>query len=155
MNIQQSTPVIIGVGEVKNQSTKPDRALEPMQLILQAIDLALADTQLSGKSRKALQSAIDSVDIVATWTWPYPDLPSLIAQKLAINPIHKHYSDHGGNQPAKLLDDAARRISSAQCQVALLTGGEALASCTCSNMTTTFLLTEHNSSHSECLCSCW
>jgi hypothetical protein len=127
--IPQSTPVIIGVGDVKNKATDPDHALEPLQLMLRAVGVAIADTQLPEERKKTLQSQIDSVDVVATWTWPYPDLPSLIAQNLAIKPTHKHYSDHGGNQPGKLFDFAARRLSLGRCKVALVTGGEALASC--------------------------
>jgi hypothetical protein len=67
---------------------------------------------------------------VKTWTWPYPDLPGLIAERLGIDPARKHYTDHGGNQPGLLFDEAARRISKGETKVAVLTGGEALASCT-------------------------
>ncbi|KAI9708257.1 MAG: hypothetical protein M1820_004211 [Bogoriella megaspora] len=121
-------PVIIGVGDFKNKSLDTDAPLEPLQLILRTISNALEDTQLESVALEKLQSQIDSVDIVKTWTWPYPDLPGLLSEKLRILPTHQHYSDHGGNQPAKLLDDAARRISLGQSRVALIAGGEALAS---------------------------
>jgi len=119
------TPVIIGVGDIKNKS---EDALEPLDLIFRAIRLAIADTGMSGFFSTELQSSIDSIDVVATWTWPYPDLPSLLASKLGVRPHHKHYTEHGGNQPAKLIDDAARRISLGESKVAVVTGGEALAS---------------------------
>jgi hypothetical protein len=125
---KSATPVIIGVGDVKNKSLKLEDGVEPMQLMLQATLLALKDTGLTGFFAEDLQSAIDSIDIVATWTWAYSDLPSLLAEKLGVLPRHKFYSGHGGNQPIKLLDEAARRISLGQSQVAVVTGGEALAS---------------------------
>jgi hypothetical protein len=75
-----------------------------------------------------LQSAIDSIDVVRTWTWPYDDLPGDISRKLGVDARHRFYSDHGGNKPAKLFDEAARRISKRQSKVAVVTGGEALAS---------------------------
>ena len=129
MATKRALPVVVGVGEVKNQSQDLNGAVEPMELMLRAIQLAIEDTQLSLPKAKTLRSEIDSLDIVATWTWPYPDLPTLLSEKLGINPVHKFYSDHGGNQPAKLFDEAARRISLRESKVALVTGGEALESC--------------------------
>ncbi|KAK4691559.1 hypothetical protein P7C71_g5465, partial [Lecanoromycetidae sp. Uapishka_2] len=123
------TTIIVGVGDVRNRSQKVEDAVEPMQLMLQAIMSALEDTGLSPSSKSKLQSSIDSVDVVATWTWPYHDLPGLISQNLGIQPGHKRYSEHGGNQPMKLVDEAARRISQGESRVAIVTGGEALASC--------------------------
>src|ERR1700710_1181560 len=120
------TPIIVGVGDVKKRSQKLEDALEPMELMLQAILLAIKDTNLPPSAAQELQSKIDSIDVVATWTWPYPDLPGLLAQKLSDVPQHKLYSEHGGNQPAKLLDGAARRISTGESKVAVITGGEAL-----------------------------
>lgn len=46
-----------------------------------------------------------------------------------MRPTYKYLSEHGGNSPAKLFDEAARRISFGEAKVAVVTGGEALASC--------------------------
>ncbi len=126
---ERMTPVVVGVGDIKNRSQKPEDAIEPMQLMLQAIQLALKDTNLSPSAAGELQSKIDSIDVVASWTWPYPDLPGLLSKKLGVEPRHKFYSGHAGSQPAKLFDEAARRISLGESRVAIVTGGEALASC--------------------------
>ncbi|OCL03137.1 hypothetical protein AOQ84DRAFT_326442 [Glonium stellatum] len=122
------TPIVVGVGDVKNRSQKLEDAIEPMQLMLQAIQQAIRDTNASPSAAAELRSKIDSIDVVATWTWPYPDLPGLLSKRLNVEPNHKHYSPHGGNQPAKLFDEAARRISLGKSKVAIVTGGEALAS---------------------------
>lgn len=119
-------PVIVGVADLKNKSTKVEHAKEPAQLMLEAINLAIQDASARDPAR--LKSSIDSLDVVQTWTWPYADLPGLLATKLGIQPRHKFYSELGGNQPAKLLDEAALRVSSGQSKVAVLTGAEALAS---------------------------
>ncbi len=124
----RATPIVIGVGDVVNRSLKVEDALEPLQLMLKAIDLALKDTNLSPSATQELQKQIDSLDIVSTWTWPYPDLLDLLSEKLGIEPQRKYYSPHGGNQSGKLFDEAARRISLGETKVAVLTGGEALAS---------------------------
>jgi hypothetical protein len=122
------TPVIIGVGDIKNKSTKIEDAIEPFQLMLKATVVALKDTELSPSALKKLQSSIDSVSVVNTWTWNYHDLPGLIGEKLGVKPSYKVLSHHGGDSPAKLLDEAARRISFGGAKVAVVTGGEALAS---------------------------
>ena len=124
------TPIIIGVGDVKNRSLKVDDAIEPMQLMLQAITRALEDSTTSLSHVEEVKSSIDSISVVASWTWPYADLPGLLAEKLGVRPRYKIYSEHGGNQPIKLVDEAARRISRGECKVAVVAGGEALASCT-------------------------
>lgn len=129
MTSKSQTPVIIGVGDVVNRSKRLEDALEPLELMLKAIEAAWEDTGLTGDVSTRLKSEIDSVDVVQTWTWPYTNLPDLLANRLGAKPRHTHYSDHGGNQPAQLFDHAARRISLGQSKVALVTGGEALASC--------------------------
>ena len=126
---QRKTPVIIGVGDVVNRSKKVEDAIEPLQLMIQAIEKAIQDTGLAAAAIADLQHSIDSVSVVKTWTWP-ADYPSLISKKLAFKPLHAEYSDHGGNQPAKLVDEAARRISLGENKVAIVTGAEALASLT-------------------------
>lgn len=123
------TPIIVGVADFKYPSTKPDKALEPYQLMLHAIDRAIIDTYLPEDVGKTLRSSIDSIDVVATWSWPYKDLPGLLSEKLGVDAKHRFISDHGGNQPAKLVDEAAKRIALGKAKVAIVTGGEALASC--------------------------
>lgn len=125
---RQPTPIVVGVGDIKNRSKKVDDAIEPMQLMLQAILHAIQDTKLSPSAEKELQSRIDSVSVVNTWTWVYPDLPGLLAEKLGVKAKYRVLSHHGGDSPAKLFDEAARRISTGESRVAVVTGGEALAS---------------------------
>jgi acetyl-CoA acetyltransferase len=124
------TPIVVGVGDIKNRSLKVEDAIEPLQLMFQAILKAIQDTNLSSSAAKELQSKIDSVGVVNTWTWIYPDLPGLISEKLDVKPKYQVLSHHGGDSPAKLFDEAARRISLGESRVAIVTGGEALASCT-------------------------
>jgi len=126
MTPHPETPIIVGVADIKNRSTAVADAKEPAQLIHEAILAALIDSSISDP--EILKESIDSIDVVKTWTWPYPDLPGLLAEKLNVKPVHKFYSDHGGNQPGKLLDEAARRIANGSVKVAVVCGGEALAS---------------------------
>jgi acetyl-CoA acetyltransferase len=122
-------PVVIGVGDIINRSLRVEDAVEPLELMLNAIQKALQDTGLSDAAQASLQSAIDSLEVVSSWTWSYADLPKSIGKRLGIAPRHTGTSAHGGNQPAKLFDEAARRISKQESKVAIVVGGEALASC--------------------------
>lgn len=121
-------PIVVGVADVKNGSRKVEDAIEPLEMMLEAIQKAIKDTGLRDSEANTLQSNIDSLDVIRQWTWPYPDLPSLIAKRLKIKPNRRYYSEHGGHQPVKLFDEAARRITLGETKVAVLTGGEALAS---------------------------
>lgn len=121
------TPVIIGVADVKN---KTEEHKEPATLMLEAIVSAIQDTGC--RSAESLTSQIDSIDVVRTWTWPYADLPGLLSDGLGLGtrPKWARYTEtHGGNQPARLVDEAAGRIARGDAKVAVVTGGEALASC--------------------------
>ena len=123
-----ATPIIIGVGDVQNRSLKPEDAVEPMQLMLRAVHKAIEDTGLDATHARDLQAGIDSVDVVRTWTWPYEDLPALLALNLGAHLTHKSYSGFGGNEVGRLIDEAARRVSQRKSKLAVVTGGEALAS---------------------------
>ncbi|EXJ74649.1 uncharacterized protein A1O5_01342 [Cladophialophora psammophila CBS 110553] len=122
------TPVVIGVGDMINRSRKVEDAIEPLELILQSIEIAIKDTNVPKAAEARLRSAIDSLDMVRTWTWPYEDLPGSIAKAVNITPRHTFYSQHSGKEVARLCDAAARRISFGESKAAIVTGGEALAS---------------------------
>ncbi|KAJ1544356.1 hypothetical protein HK405_008710 [Cladochytrium tenue] len=121
------TPVIVGVGEVRNKHAGLDAAAEPADLMLAAIRQALRDT---ASASGAL--VVDSIAVVQPWTWQYGDLPGLLAARLGAGAVaagaRLHMTEHGGNQPGLLCDEAARAIASGQSKAAIIVGGEALAS---------------------------
>jgi len=121
-------PILVGVGDIINRNLAVHHAAEPAELMLDAISIAFGDTGLSSEVVADLKTNIDSIDVVRTWTWPYPDLPGLLAERLGSKPVHTYCSPHAGNQPAKLVDEAARRIAKGETKLAIVTGGEALAS---------------------------
>ncbi|KAL3965317.1 hypothetical protein ACCO45_002321 [Purpureocillium lilacinum] len=128
MASRPAVPIIVGVGDVRNKSFKVEDAVEPAQLMVRAIRNAFSDTGLAEPLQKELLLKADSLRVVPTWTWAYKDLPGSIASGLGINPRTRVMPDHGGNQPALQCDEAARAIANGESDVAILTGGEALAS---------------------------
>lgn len=121
-------PVIVGVGDIKNTSRDSRCAVEPLTLIVDAIRKAALDTGLSESSSHKLVQDLDCINVVQTWTWPYADLPGLVAAKIGAQPRHKYYSEIGGDKPVRLLDDVMRKIVTGVSDLAVVTGGEALAS---------------------------
>jgi hypothetical protein len=126
--MKHSVPVIVGVGDLRNKSLRVEDAIEPAQLMVDAIQRALDDTGLNLEAKNRLLSQIDSLRVVPTWTWAYNDLPGVISERLNIKPHQHIVGEHGGNQPALHCDEAARDISEGKSVVSVLTGGEALAS---------------------------
>lgn len=123
-----STPILVGVGDIKNKSDKVDDAQEPAALMLAAIRHALVDTGLENDAQQALLDSVDRLSVVATWTLPYTDLPGLLSAQAHINPTTRILTEHGGNNPGLQCDESARAVSKREARVAILTGGEALAS---------------------------
>jgi hypothetical protein len=76
------TPIIIGVGDCINRSVRVEDALEPLDLILAALRNAFDDA--SGTGADQLIQQVNSLEVVLPWTWPYPDLPALLAERLGI-----------------------------------------------------------------------
>ena len=93
-----------------------------------AITEALKDTGVPSSKLESLKANIDSLSVVLSWTWPYPDLIASVAGSVGIEPKQRYLSPHGGNQSGKIFDEAARAIAMGKTTVAVLTGGEALAS---------------------------
>lgn len=116
------TPVIIGVGEIRQKDFTIENCYEPAELMLSAIRNASKDSTIDSLSH------IDSISVVPPWSWTYDNLPKLLAQRLGCQPSHLELANHGGNTPAMLCDSAAARISTGKAKMAVVTGGEALAS---------------------------
>ncbi|KAL3437197.1 hypothetical protein BDV09DRAFT_23615 [Aspergillus tetrazonus] len=130
MPITAEIPILVGVGEINDRAAKGrDDAAEPLTLMLRAIGAAIQDTTLTTDAARKLQSAIESVSVVANWTWPYPDAPGLLVKRLGLpGAVHTVESHHGGDSPGTLFDEAARRVAYKRSKVAVVTGAEALAS---------------------------
>jgi len=123
-------PVLVGVGQIKHQTNALDDAIEPLKLISEAVQCAIRDTGLSQHTQDQLRSRIDSISVTPTWTWPYENLPESLARQLDVHPRHLETNDNGGHNPGFLLHKAAARIADGSAIIAVVTGGEALASST-------------------------
>jgi acetyl-CoA C-acetyltransferase len=120
--IDDDLPVIIGVGEITDRPAADEIGLEPLHLILRAAQQADRDAGGGWLSR------IDRLDVVPQLTWPYEDLPSLVAEHLGIAPERPVHDVVSGDSPVRLLMSAAHAIAERRATVALVCGGEAMES---------------------------
>lgn len=124
MTIDPRTPVIVGAGQVLCRDASDDEACEPLALMVEALRRAADD---SGAGERLLRRA-DSVRCVPVIAWSYRNLPALIAEHLDAHPRETLMSAAiGGEGPQRLLNDTARAVAAGQLDIALLGGGEAIA----------------------------
>lgn len=115
-------PVIIGVGQLKQQDTSPPK--DPAQLAAEAVQLALADTT----QPDAVRVAVSALHIVNVVSWLYDDIAAEVARRSGLTPQEQEHTDVGGHTPTRLLDEASARISAQGGRVEVVTGAEAMAS---------------------------
>jgi acetyl-CoA C-acetyltransferase len=117
-------PVIVGIGEITDHPKDLTAGLEPLTLLVEALERAEADS--GGK----LLGEIGSLDIVNFLSWRYRDLEKQLAQRLGIQPAHAYYGPVGGESPIRYLHEAAQRIARGECSVAAVCGAEAQSTAT-------------------------
>jgi acetyl-CoA C-acetyltransferase len=119
MALDPRTPVIAGVGQVVQRSDGLDDALEPLQLIVEAVRAAAADAKL------ASVPAADSVQVNHLLSWRYRDPARLVAEELGLTPGETVYTTAGGNTPQLMVNAAALDIQEGRADLVILAGGEA------------------------------
>lgn len=121
MSIQDDRrPVIVGVGEITQHTKDPAQALEPLALMEVALREAERDAGGAG-----LLAGLDSIDVVSEYSWPYPDAPGQLSQRLGIDPARREYGEFGGESPVRFIHEAALRIRRGESNCAAVVGAEA------------------------------
>lgn len=122
MALDPRTPVIVGVGQYKQQLDDVTEAKEQYELMVEALRLAAADARSD-----ALLGAIDRL-LVIGGMWRYPDPGRLIADAVGSPAAETFLTAMGGNMPQASVSDAAERILAGQSDVVVVAGGEAVYS---------------------------
>ncbi|MDH1182135.1 acetyl-CoA acetyltransferase, partial [Achromobacter mucicolens] len=127
-------PVIVGTGQVTDTTSKPEDARSPLQLMVEAAQLAAQD---SGADAKALLGSLDSVTVIRLFADTSPRFaspfgklanpPWSVARRVGANAASDLvYPPQGGDTPQVMLARACERIANGESQAALIVGGEAL-----------------------------
>ena len=129
--VGNSTPILVGCGDVTDEATSPDAARSPLDLIAEAGRLALADTCVS-----TMAQSIDTVAMIRLFSESSPRFatklgnstnpPKSIANRLGIDARRHLYTSSGGNMPQFVVNSLAEAIARGEIRSALIAGGEAL-----------------------------
>jgi acetyl-CoA C-acetyltransferase len=121
--IDPRTPCVIGVAQ---RTVRPGEGPSPEPLVLwEDVTRAAADDALPGGGARVL-AAVDSLQVVYCMAWPYDAPVDRLAEALGIDPRHRLYSGIGGTTPQVLVQDAGAAILAGDCDLAVVTGAEAL-----------------------------
>ena len=116
-------PCLVGTAR---RTWRPDEgpSPEPLALWAQAALAAAADT---GRSGGDVVDEVDELAVVHCMSWRYDDPTLRLADRLGIRPSRCETSVLAGTAPQRLLNEAALRILQGSVDVALVVGGEAMA----------------------------
>lgn len=133
--LDDRTPVIVGVGEASERITDPDyRGLSPVELAAEAARAALADT---GVDAAAVVAGIDTVAATrqfenSTPGAPAPlgrsdNFPRSVANRIGATPRRAILEVGGGQSPQHLVTEMCRTIAAGDSEAALIYGAEAIS----------------------------
>lgn len=138
MPLPDSTPVILGAGQVTERIATPDyQARSAHELASAAVQLALADTG----SADDLREAVDAIAFVRTFADSVPESfkslfapfgdssnqPRSVAQRTGCKPEHAILSKACGDEPQRLVAEFCQRIANGELRAAVVCGAEAIA----------------------------
>ncbi len=120
MTLDPRTPVLVGVGQIKQRPDDLSQALEAIALMEAAVVAAGVDSGAPELLAKA--SAIGVVD----GAWGYSDPARILADNIGATDAITLLSATGGNTPQSYVNALATRIRSGELDVAIVTGGETI-----------------------------
>ena len=135
MTCDNSTPIIVGVGDVCETLTDEllndlTQASSALDLAAQAAQLALDDAQINAAQIDTLavvRSMPDSVPLLSPPFGNSNNPPASIATRIAAQPSEMLYSKSGGDVPQRMVNEYAELLNQGAAQLVLIAGGEANA----------------------------
>ena len=118
MEIYPRTPVLVGVGQVLNRIDDLNAAMEPLEMMFRAIDLAAADTHVGGFLEQT-----QSVRVVRGM-WPYQNPAKVIAERIGAPSAENVGTLIGGNQNQAIINETSLEILNDGLDLVVITGAE-------------------------------
>ncbi len=114
------TPVLIGAGQLSQRVDRGAEVLEPVDLMVEALRRAEADSGGRGVLARA-----DSVRVARLLSWRYGDPGALVGERIGASPRQTMYTVMGGNYVQSLVNLSAADIAAGRADVVLVGGAEA------------------------------
>lgn len=129
-------PVLLSAAQVVDRLDDGWRALDPTQIVAEAVEKAIAG---SGKA-EGLRKIIDHVTLTRTFVDSVPEkiryhfapfgysdgLPISVAEHLGLSGVTLQYAQAGGQSPQEHVAKLAEAVARGECRAAVLCGGEAI-----------------------------
>ena len=103
MKIEETTPVLVGAGQVIQRKADLKTALGPIDMMVEAAKLAVADAGLGPDAF----AQVDSVRMVEVLSGIYEDHVEVLTRRLGIEVRDRIYTETGGNSPQIVGDSPA------------------------------------------------
>ena len=114
-------PVIVGVGQVNDRPADPRDGMDPVALMAEA--LRRAERDAGGDWLSDCQS----LAVIGQIGWPQLNpVDGAVARALGMAPAHSEQTSPHGDNPVRMLNEAANRIGRGEAQICAVTGAEAL-----------------------------
>jgi len=128
MTVDPRTPCLVGTA--RRTWRAAETTPEPLDMWVDLARVALADAADASASvgAGAGMAAVDELGLVHCQSWAYDRPVERLADRLGLDRIHLQESILAGTSPQRLLNGAAARMMRGETSVALVVGGEALAS---------------------------
>lgn len=129
---EETTPILVGCGDVTDMTTPIEKGRSPFDLIAQAGRIALDDTGAAAGIAGAIETIAmlrlfsDTSFRFATKLGTSTNPPKSIADRLGLKPAKYLYTWNGGNMPQYLINKFAEQITRGELRAAMVVGGEAL-----------------------------
>lgn len=118
MDIPERTPVLVGIGQILNRIEDVKDALEPLEMMWQATQIAAEDCQLNGSLKQ-----VQSVRVIRGM-WPYQNPALAIAEKIGAPDVETVGTLIGGNQNQAMINETSLEILHKGLDLVLITGAE-------------------------------
>jgi len=121
-HIDPRSPCIVGVAQ-RTWHPSADLAPEPLDMWEEVTRAAAADAGV----RFSLPD-LDALHVVHCMSWVYDDAPARLAERLGVEVAYGEVSMLAGTASQRMVNAAAERMLAGRSELALVVGGEALAS---------------------------
>jgi len=131
MNLDNNTPVLVGIGEmVEAVPEKLETASSPISMAASVAELALQDAGISAQeidTLLVLRTMHDSTPMLPVPHGSSSNPPGAVAKRLGAQPTRLIYTQAGGQSPQQLVNEWVEKLDSGDAELVLITGAEAMA----------------------------
>ena len=118
----ETTPILVGVGQVTEKDKPLDQASSPVDLMEQAVKIACDDAGIPASK----MADIDTLVVVKSFRETTRNSPEALAKRIGASAAKQWLMPDGGNGPQYLVNRYAEAITKGEAKFCLFSGAEAI-----------------------------